>query len=66
VTTPTPAPEVKETVAETVAPEPAKVETPAPQSTTVETPAAATTTEEGGSKRAEDILAMIRNRQSNN
>ena len=65
VTTPTPAPEVKETVAETVAPEPAKVETPAPQSTTVETPAAATTTEEGGSKRAEDILAMIRNRQSN-
>ena len=64
-TTPTPAPAAP--VAETIAPAPVATPeemgatpTPAPQTETVEAPA----TQGGESKRAEDILAMIRNRQS--
>ena len=58
-TTPTPAPAAP--VVET--PAPAPTPTPAPQTETVAAPA--TPVAEGGeSKRAEDILAMIRNRQS--
>ena len=58
-TTPTPAPAAP--VVETTAPAPTP--TPAPQTETVAAPA--TPVAEGGeSKRAEDILAMIRNRQS--
>jgi len=66
-TTPTPAPATP--VAETVAPAPVATPeemgatpTPAPQTETVAAPAAPATG--GESKRAEDILAMIRNRQS--
>ena len=64
--TPTPVATPKvEPVAET--PAPTTTQTPAPQSETVEAPVTteATTPPSEGSKRAEDILAMIRNRQSN-
>ena len=72
-TTPTPAPAAP--VAETVAPAPVATPaemgatpvatpTPAPQTETVAAPVASATAEGGESKRAEDILAMIRNRQS--
>ena len=72
-TTPAPAPAAP--VAETVAPAPVATPaemgatpvatpTPAPQTETVAAPVASATAEGGESKRAEDILAMIRNRQS--
>ena len=61
-TTPTPTPVATQPVVPVV-----EAPIPAPQSTVVETPAAPVATADtadAGGKRAEDILAMIRNRQS--
>jgi len=66
IPTPAPAAPVMETAPAPVA-TPAEMgatPTPAPQTETVAAPAAPATAEGGESKRAEDILAMIRNRQS--